>query len=174
VNFWGVVHGIRTFVPILIESGEEGHVVNTASMAALTCAPLSGPYSVSKHAVLALSETLYHELAGHRPRLGVSALCPEGIATRIDSSERNRPGPPSDPAPSAHPAIEALHGVVARGLAPERMAERVLAGIESQQFYLLPDDGDDWRDACDARLDEIRGARNPIFRIPGSVVDAAG
>ncbi len=84
VNMWGVIHGIRTFVPLMLERGEEGHIVNTASMAALTANPYAAAYHMSKHAVLALSEVLYHELRGTGARIGVSALCPEAVATNID------------------------------------------------------------------------------------------
>ena len=88
VNTWGVIHGIRTFVPILLEQGVEGHVVNTASMAAVTHMPYSGIYTMSKHAVLALSESLYHELKLREAKVGVSALCPELVSTGIADAER--------------------------------------------------------------------------------------
>ena len=91
VNVYGVVHGIRTFVPILLEQGEEGHVVNTASMAAVTSMPWTGIYFMTKHAVLSLSETLYHELTQQGAKIGVSVVCPEVIATGIDRSDRHRP-----------------------------------------------------------------------------------
>ncbi len=74
VNLWGVIHGVRTFVPIMLERGDEGHVVNTASMAGLTANPYAAAYHVSKHAVLAFSEVLYHELRGTGAKIGVSAL----------------------------------------------------------------------------------------------------
>jgi NAD(P)-dependent dehydrogenase (short-subunit alcohol dehydrogenase family) len=90
VNLWGVIHGIRSFVPRIIEQ-RAGHVVNTASVAGLVAAPFMGPYNASKHAVVALSETLHHELAMMAPHVKVSVLCPAWVNTRIGESERNRP-----------------------------------------------------------------------------------
>ena len=91
VNVYGVLHGIRAFVPIMLEQNEPAHVVNTCSMAGLINMPLSGVYNVSKHAALSLTETLYHELQTMETPVGVSALCPELIRTGIGRSERNRP-----------------------------------------------------------------------------------
>ena len=91
VNLWGVVHGIATFVPVLLEQGE-GHVVNTASIAGLTTAPFLGPYNATKQAVVAMSETLYKDLqAAGVSGIGVSVLCPGFVQTRIAESDRNRP-----------------------------------------------------------------------------------
>ena len=83
VNVFGVVHGIRSFMPRLMEQEDEGYIVNTASMAGLTTAPGFAAYYASKHAVLSLSETLYIELEQACPRVGVSVLCPEVVRTRI-------------------------------------------------------------------------------------------
>ncbi len=174
VNLWGVIHGLRAFVPAMIDGGEEGHVVNTASMAGFLCLPLSSPYVVSKHAVLALTETLHHELAGHRPRLGVSVLCPEGVATGIDRSERNRPAGMPESAPSAKPATDALHGTVEHGIAPARIADRVVDAIREQRFYVLPPEDDGWRAACRARLDDIRAGRNPELVVPPTATSPGG
>jgi NAD(P)-dependent dehydrogenase (short-subunit alcohol dehydrogenase family) len=91
VNLWGVVHGIRAFVPRMIEHGGEGHVVNTASVAGLAAGPWFGPYCASKHAVVAISETLHHELALTGSAIKVSVLCPGFVKTRIAESHRNRP-----------------------------------------------------------------------------------
>jgi NAD(P)-dependent dehydrogenase (short-subunit alcohol dehydrogenase family) len=92
VNVWGVIHGLRTFVPILLEQNEPAHVVNTASMAGLTTGPMTAAYFMSKHAVVALSESLYHELAAREGcPVGVSGLGPVLGKTRSFSAERNRP-----------------------------------------------------------------------------------
>jgi NAD(P)-dependent dehydrogenase (short-subunit alcohol dehydrogenase family) len=171
VNVWGVIHGIRTFVPILLEGGEEGHVVNTASMAALTAMPLSAAYSMSKHAVLALSETLYLELRGRGARIGVSALCPEAVATGIGRSERVRPDhlrrkAGEAEAPEFTLVETAIRDVIAGGLAPERIAERVVRAIREDRFYVLPDEGP-WLEACRTRHEDIRLGRNPSLAVPG-------
>jgi NAD(P)-dependent dehydrogenase (short-subunit alcohol dehydrogenase family) len=172
VNVWGVIHGVRSFVPILLERGEEGHVVNTASMAALTSMPLSAAYTMSKHAVLALSETHYPELRGRGAPLGVSALCPEAIATGIAHSERARPPHLRRKAGEAEgPEFSLVEGAIreaiARGAAPERIAERVVRAIREDRFYVLPED-DPWLAACEARLEDIRLRRNPTLAVPGS------
>src|SRR5580704_6437907 len=92
VNLWGVVHGIATFVPLLLEQGE-GHIVNTASVAGLIVAPFLGPYNATKQAVVAISETLFKDLqsVGAPMGVGVSVLCPGFVRTRIAESDRNRP-----------------------------------------------------------------------------------
>jgi NAD(P)-dependent dehydrogenase (short-subunit alcohol dehydrogenase family) len=172
VNVWGVIHGVRTFVPILLERGEEAHVVNTASMAALTSMPLSAAYTMSKHAVLALSETLYLELRGRGARIGVSALCPEAVATGIAHSERVRPPhlrrkTGEADGPEFALVEKGIRDAIGRGLAPERIAERVVGAIREDRFYILPDD-DPWLAACRSRLDDIRPGRNPTLAVPGS------
>lgn len=94
VNLMGVVHGIQHFVPRMLEAnrhGEPGHIVNTASIAGFLCPPLMGVYNVSKHAVVALTETLYHDLALAKSTIGTSVLCPAFVPTGIAASERNRP-----------------------------------------------------------------------------------
>ena len=90
VNLWGVIHGVRVFTPILLTQGVEGHIVNTASMAGLTAVPNMAIYGVSKHGVVALSETLHHELAMLGAPVKVSVLCPGFVNTRIRESARNR------------------------------------------------------------------------------------
>src|SRR3954471_15042638 len=90
VNLWGVIHGIRSFVPRLMERNE-GHIVNTASVAGLISPPGSGAYNVTKHAVVALSETLHHDLQERSSNVKVSVLCPAYVPTGISDSERNRP-----------------------------------------------------------------------------------
>src|SRR5947209_40760 len=88
VNLWGAIHGCLAFVPRMIAQGGPSHVVNTASMAGLVTAPLSGAYSVSKHAVVSLSEALVQDLSLRRARVGVSVLCPGWVATRLLESAR--------------------------------------------------------------------------------------
>ena len=170
VNVWGVIHGIRTFVPILLAQGGEGHVVNTASMAALTTLPYAGIYHMSKHAVLALSESLHHELVLRGSPVRVSALCPELVATKIDASERNRPAKlreepgAAGEGPERALVQEAIRQGVAGGTSPDRIADRVLDAIREQRFYVLSDDG--WRRASEVRSEDIRLARNPTLAPP--------
>jgi len=172
VNVWGVINGIRTFVPIMAAQDGECHIVNTASMAAVTAMPYSGIYHMTKHAVLALSESLYHELAFHAPNVKVSVLCPEAINTGIAASERNRPGRyrgAGDIVESQARTLvsQALADSVAAGLGPQVMAQRVLHAIEEGRFYILSEDA--WRTAAHTRLDDIRLGRNPTFAPPVSM-----
>ncbi|MGI9591810.1 MAG: SDR family NAD(P)-dependent oxidoreductase [Myxococcota bacterium] len=167
VNLWGVIHGIRTFVPILLEQGEPGHVINTASMAALTNMPYSGIYFMTKHAVLSLSETLYHELTLRGAQVGVTAVCPEVVATRIDDSERNRPDDlrSGEPRSQERELVEsALRKGVASGVPPEWIADRAVDAMTEGRFYVLSEDG--WRRTAETRLEDVRLARNPTFAPP--------
>jgi NAD(P)-dependent dehydrogenase (short-subunit alcohol dehydrogenase family) len=172
VNVWGVIHGIRTFVPVMAAQEAECHIVNTASMAAVTAMPYSGIYHMTKHAVLALSESLYHELAFHAPNVKVSVLCPEAINTGIAASDRNRPAAyrkEGDIVESEERAMvsRALSESVAAGVGPEAMARRVFDGIVEERFYLMSEDA--WRDAANTRLEDVRLARNPTFAPPVSL-----
>ena len=91
VNLWGVIHGIRSFVPRMLDQGGPAHVVNTASMAGLISVPYLGAYNVSKHGVVTLSETLHRDLGLAGSDIGVSVLCPGLVMTNIFESQRNRP-----------------------------------------------------------------------------------
>jgi NAD(P)-dependent dehydrogenase (short-subunit alcohol dehydrogenase family) len=165
VNTWGVLHGIRAFVPRMIASGEPGHVLNTASMASFTYGPTSSAYFMSKHATLALSESLYLELKAKRLPIGVSALCPELVATKIGDAERNRPPHwkrGDVPASPERDAVEAaIKAATTTGISAEAIAERALAAIREDRFYVLAPEGDAWRRMADARLELVRTARNP-------------
>lgn len=166
VNTWGVIHGIRSFVPILLRQGEPAHVVNTASMAALTSGPLAGAYFMSKHAVLALSESLFLELRQKNAPVGVSVVCPELIATRIGDAERNRPQHLKRGELPASPERELVESAIrsateTQGIAPDTIAARTLEAIHADCFYVLAPAGNPWRDACHARADAIHQERNP-------------
>ena len=139
VNLWGVIHGVRAFVPRLVEQGE-GHVVNTASIAGLTSAPMMGPYNVTKHGVVTLSETLQQELGMQGSPVGVSVLCPGWVQTRIGESDRNRPPELQDGTesnPIGEMGKEFLKTLVDSGLPPSEVAGRVLDAIHEQRFYIL-------------------------------------
>ena len=91
VNLWGVIHGVHTFLPILKQNRDGGHIVNTASMAGLVAGPRLGAYAAAKYGVVGLSEVLAAELAADNSRVGVSVLCPGTVHTNIGTSSRNRP-----------------------------------------------------------------------------------
>ncbi len=166
VNQLGVANGIRSFVPRMIAQGTECYVLNTASMAALTAMPFAGVYHMSKHAVLALSECLFQELAMLAPQVKVSVLCPELVDTGIGGAERNRPAHLDGDAkgvdsPMRQAAVQAVVDGTATGLPPRVLAERALQGIREEKFYILADGG--WAKAAQIRLDDIREGRNPTF-----------
>jgi NAD(P)-dependent dehydrogenase (short-subunit alcohol dehydrogenase family) len=169
VNVMGVVHGLRAFMPLLLAQ-DEAHVVNTASMAGLTSAPFIAPYAMSKHAVLSLSETLYLEMRARESRVGVSVVCPELVHTRIAESDRNRPEHlKRDAAGHAEQELveSAIRASMSSGVAPEVIADRALQAIREERLYVLAPEGDPWRVACNARLDDLRAARNPEGMVPG-------
>src|SRR6185503_17548663 len=140
VNLWGVIHGIRTFVPIMIRQGEPAHVVNTASLAGLSSNPFLGVYNVTKHAVVTLSETLAQELALVGAPVKVSVLCPGFVQTKIADSNRNRPAELADGADRLRPVEfeEAIRTAIASGLSPAAVAELVFTAIRDERFYVLP------------------------------------
>ena len=134
VNLWGVIHGIREFVPLMVEQGE-GHVVNTASLAGLTATPMLGPYNASKHAVVAISETLSKDLRSVGATVGVSVLCPGFVRTGIAESDRNRPDwAPARPGGKLGDFIREL---VATGMEPEAVAEKVIEAVRQDVFYII-------------------------------------
>jgi len=162
VNLWGVIHGVRTFVPLLLEQGE-GHIVNTASIAGLTSVPYMGPYNVSKHGVVTLSETLYAEMTMAGGAVGVSVLCPGWVNTRINEAGRNRPGaaPASAAAETEQGALmrEALDSMVKSGLDPAEVADMVLDAVLENRLYVLTHPA--WSDGITRRVEHIVGGENP-------------
>jgi NAD(P)-dependent dehydrogenase (short-subunit alcohol dehydrogenase family) len=144
VNLWGVIHGIRVFAPHMIAQNE-GHIVNTASVAGLLSPPGMAPYNVSKHAVVTLSETMFHELKLEKTEVGVSVLCPGFVSTRIHEADRNRPAELREAATRFTDAELAegekrraqMASVVAGGLAPERVADAVVEAVKTKRFYIL-------------------------------------
>ncbi len=131
VNLWGVIHGVEAFVPRMIASKEPGHIVNTASMAGLVATRGLGVYNTSKYAVVGLSETLAKDLRSYH--IGVSVLCPMGVATQIRESARNRPADLTNDAPSAVESVE----LMGRTLAPAVVAEMVLSAIRANRLYVI-------------------------------------
>ncbi len=159
VNLWGVIHGVRAFTPRLLAQ-DEGHVVNTASVAGLISPPGMGAYNVTKHAVVALSETLHHDLRERGSKVGVSVLCPAYVPTGIAESERNRPPELKNPIeqPSARHAM--LKKAVASGrLSAGEVARAVVAAVREERFYVLTHPR--IKGAIQARMEDILGERTP-------------
>jgi len=161
VNLWGVIHGVRVFTPRLLAQGVDGHIVNTASLAGVTCLPGMSVYNVTKHGVVALSETLYHELTMMGAPIGVSVLCPGFVNTRILDSARNRPAQLADTA--EQPALAELDPLVRRqvaaGQSPDEVAEIVFDAIRTRRFYVFPTAT--WNERVRVRMDDIVAGRNP-------------
>lgn len=169
VNLWGVVHGCRTFLPLLAAHGEPAHVVNTASMAGLDSGPYMASYFATKFAVVALTESLWHEqhLAGSA--IGVSVLCPGFVRTRIAQAERNRPdgvdgwlGGESD---AARGFAGRLTAGVEGGIEAVDVAERVRDAIATDRFYVLTHPAEA-HVAVSARAAAIIDGRSPRLRRP--------
>ena len=147
VNVMGVAHGVRVFTPLMLEaahkdSGYEGHIVNTASMAGLVNPPNMGVYNVSKHAVVALSETLYQDLSLVSEQVHAHVLCPFFVATGIHDSARNRPQALSNPdhakpTPSQLVAQVMTQKAVSSGKVSAAMvAQYVLDALRDNRFYI--------------------------------------
>jgi NAD(P)-dependent dehydrogenase (short-subunit alcohol dehydrogenase family) len=132
VNLWGVIHGLVAFLPRMIAQGAPGHVVNTASMAGLVASQGLGIYNTTKYAVVGLSETLAKDLRPYG--IGVSVVCPMGVATRIGDAERARPAALRNPPGVARGAPVTLIG---RTLTPEEVAEQTLAAVRAGDLYVI-------------------------------------
>jgi NAD(P)-dependent dehydrogenase (short-subunit alcohol dehydrogenase family) len=165
VNLWGVINGVRAFVPRLI-ARNAGHVINTASVAGIINPPGSAAYNVTKHAVVALSETLHHDLRERGSAVGVSVLCPAYVPTGIADSERNRPaGLSAGPKSQETVAREAmLKKAVASGrLTADDVARAVVQAVKDERFYILTHPR--IKGAIRARMEDIledRSPRNPM------------
>ncbi len=165
VNLWGVIHGVRAFAPALIAQNE-GHIVNTASVAGLISPPGMGAYNVTKHAVVALSETLYHDLRVRKSKVGVSVLCPAYVPTGIADSERSRPKHLAASEKSRETqAKEAMvrKAVKSGKISAAEVAQAVVKAVKADRFYILTHEG--ITSAIRARMEDIlkaRAPRNPL------------
>jgi len=155
VNLMGVVNGIRAFVPMLLEQGE-GPVVNTASEAGLISAVL-GDYSVTKHAVVALSEALYYDLLSTGSAVGVSVLCPRWVRTNIAASRRQ--ARPAEPDPRQRVIAELILQKIADGADPAEVAGLAVDAIRTGKFYILTEPAE----GVETRCGDILEGRPPTF-----------
>jgi NAD(P)-dependent dehydrogenase (short-subunit alcohol dehydrogenase family) len=166
VNLWGVIHGVRAFVPRMLAGGDEGHIVNTASMAGLTTAPFMSVYDVTKHGVVALSESMYKEFEMTGAPLGVSVVCPGLIDTNIMRSSRNRPAELAEEGkagPMAQAFGQGLADRLTTGYPPSEVAEQVVRGIRNRRFYIVPAQPE-VRGWAAVRAQDIIELRNPTPR----------
>jgi len=166
VNLMGVVHGVQHFIPRMLQAnqnGEPAHIVNTASVAGWLAAPLMGVYNVSKHAVIALSETLHHDLRLAQSTIGVSVLCPAFVPTGIAQSIRFRPAEllnAEELTASQRIAQAASEKAVASGkITAEEVAQQTFDAVRDNRFYvfthpqILP--------SLRARFDAVLGGAEP-------------
>ncbi len=168
VNLMGVVHGIRSFVPIILEQAQGGHIVSTASMAGLMVG--GGIYGVTKHAVVALSESLWNEFSARGSPIGVSVLCPGWVNTHIMESERNRPEAPR-PDPGETPAEfeilrQFVENQIKQGMDPREAGEIVADAIRDERFYVLTHA---WQNLVEHRMRNILQDGDPTRAVPAGM-----
>lgn len=158
INLMGVVHGLHVFVPRMLAQGTPGHIVNTSSLAGLLAAPLMGPYTVGKQAVLALTETLAYELAD--TSLGVSVLCPGPIATGIAASGKDREAQAVQNEGQKQ-LMQFLNDGISQGMAPAECASLVFEAITKDQFWIFTHE--DFKPEYQRRIDAVVNNRNPEY-----------
>lgn len=175
VNLYGVTNCLRAFIPAMLKNGEEGHIINTSSMAGLQSQPSMAAYNASKHAVVTVSEGLHHDLALSGAKIKVSVLCPLWVKTKITQAERNRP---SDSAldlkalntdafntgvfdPVVAKTGKAIFSGVRKGITADRIADAVFDAIQTDCFYILTDP--DEIPKIRTRMEDILHQRAPTF-----------
>ena len=158
INLMGVLHGVQAFVPRMLAQGTAGHIVNTSSLAGLLAAPLMGPYTVGKQAVLALTETLHYEL--QQSPIGVSALCPGPIATAIAASGESRDAQ-AEQSEGQKQLMQFLNDGISQGMSPAACAELVFDAIRKDQFWIFTHE--DFKPEYRRRIDELIANRNPSY-----------
>ena len=165
VNLWGVIHGVHVFAPLMLQQNTPAHIVNVSSMAGLISGRL-GIYTVTKHAIVALSETLYEELTHFDTQLRVHVLCPSTVSTGIVTGERNRPAHvPVDPdrsnveVPGRRERMAKHREAIQDGAPPAEIAESVFEAISNDRFYIIPHTNRDH--LIQERMEDILQRRNP-------------
>ncbi len=159
VNLWGILHGIGVFVPGLVDA-DEGYVLNTSSMQGLTVPAGAAPYTATKFAALAVTETLYHDLAAIGSKVGVSALCPGPIATNIYASDRNR----ADAAERSPGELGERPRSLAQGWTPAQFAAEVVHAMSERRFYITTHP--EYDEDIESRFEAIRARQSPALLPP--------
>ncbi|HEY1089860.1 MAG TPA: SDR family oxidoreductase [Burkholderiaceae bacterium] len=167
VNLMGVVHGVRLFTPMMLAAAQadpsyEGHIVNTASMAGMLAPPNMGVYNVSKHAVVALSETLYQDLALVSEQVHCSVLCPFFVPTGISQSHRNRPAELAAGKPTKSQLIGQAMSDKAVGhgkLTAADVARMVFEAMDAERFYIFSHP--QALASVQTRMEDVMQLRNP-------------
>lgn len=168
VNLWGVIHGVKVFAPLMLAQNTECHIINTASSAGLIAGSFSAPYSVSKHAVVALSENLYLTLQQRNSLVKVSVLCPGLVHTNIAEVERHRPqelqNEPVAPSAKMEAGRAVFAALLATGMSPDQVAEIVFDAIKKEQFYILTNP--EWTEVIELRTTKLLQMENPQSPAP--------
>jgi len=162
VNLWGVIHGVRTFTPLMLEQHTACHMVNTASISGLYSDLGLGVYKVSKHGVVTLSETMYHELKKKKSKLKISVLCPGPVNTQIADSDRNRSNGLRNPgaeSPEVEKRMHMLRKDLQAGQSPSYTAAIIFDAIREERFYILSHPERNF--AIKNRMEDILQGRNP-------------
>ena len=168
VNLWGVVHGVRAFLPVLVGQGE-GHIVNTASIAGLLPG-IGAHYDATKHAVVALTEDLYTTLGSTGLPVGVSVLCPGWVRTGIMDSDRNWPahlGAPPERAFGSDIVTGHVRRAIDEGTTPASVADQVAEAVGEGRFWVFPHP--DWVELAELRWRSVAEGRDPALMtdLPG-------
>jgi len=167
VNLWGVIYGLRSFVPIMLKQNTESYIVNNASATGLVSYGLSAPYQVTKHAVVALSENLYYSLKQQKANINVSVLCTGWVKTRVLNSGRNRPSRLKD-TPKKKTAgqenisryVKKMRQAIQEGMSPHEVADHVFKAIEDKQLYILTHPSET-TPLVKQRMENLLHGRNP-------------
>ena len=177
VNMWGVIHGIKTFIPIMLKQDNECHIVNTSSLAGLVITPFQSAYNVTKHGIMALSETLSYELNELNSKIKVSVFCPGAVFSNILTGERNRPIELRKNEPeidfksrrekilSDYPEFKLkisriVDAINKSGIPVEKAGDIVLEAIKDNTFYILTDADLFWKNMIKERMNGIFQAFN--------------
>lgn len=169
VDLWGVIHGVRLFVPMMLEAAEKdpewrGHVTNTASMAGLVAPPNMGIYNTAKAAVVNMTETMYHDLMLVTDQIGTSLLCPYFVPTNITDSERNRPGGDDQPLTKSQLINQEMgkKAVTSGKVSAVDVAKKVFDAIRANQFYVFSHESPKALGNITHRMQNMVELRNPV------------
>ncbi len=168
VNLWGVIHGVKVFTPLMLAQNTDCHIINTSSAAGLVAGGGSAPYAVTKHAVVALSESLYFALQQRNSLVKVSVLCPGVVRTDIADAERHRPAElrnePAELTPEIQAGMAAFKAVMEAGMPAVEVANVVFDGLRKEQFYILSHP--EWIEVIQLRTEKLLRMENPQNPMP--------
>ncbi|MGI9295636.1 MAG: SDR family NAD(P)-dependent oxidoreductase [Pseudomonadales bacterium] len=162
INLKGVINGARSFIPLMLKQGTPAHIVNTSSLAGILAAPLMGPYTVGKQAVVALSETIHYELLSIDAPVTVSVLCPGQVASDIMRSEKRSPVQGVEKKAAQQQQEQFLQSGIDAGMSPQQCAEIVFDAIRAEKFWIFPHP--EFKPAYQLRIDSVMNETNPLYQ----------